>query len=449
MPSRKQIIFFFLITLFLCSWHLDSYHNDNTMARAASIASLVDRGTLEITAIHEVTGDKSLVNGKYFSDKAPLPTFLVLPFHSAAVRLGLVREGDNGTLTNGLLRLGGFLCGSIPLALLIMLAWRDLKKREDVLPYNAALLATLPFFGSFLFVYSGSFYNHLLGALFSVLAARFMINKQFARVGLCGGAAFLCDPALMFFVGIWGVQTLLGRNWRGALMIAVGIIPTLMGAALHNHTVTGNPLVFPNAFAVNYGAMHQQYGFGTWQPQAFLGLLFSDYRGLLFYMPFLVIGLWTLSRSVKFPEFLRDPFMVPALLLIALFLTHATWWGGWTYGPRYLTGSAALLTFAILQRIRSGLVERSVLPVLIGIGVICALAAKATVLYDMPTDVQHPLSTLVLPKLLNGEFNGMQWPALLGLNTTITTLLYIPIFAFGLFLLVRIDRSTHASVPLP
>lgn len=450
MPSRLQLLLFFAITLFLCSWHLDHGQNDNTMARAASVASLVDRGTLEITPIHAVTGDKALVDGRYYSDKAPLPTFAVLPFHWCLVQVGLAPTGDNGTLTPGLLRLGGFMCGSIPLALLIALAWYDLRKRARPLPVNAALLASLPLFGSFLFVYSGSFYNHLPGALFSVLAARAALRDRHLLVGLYGGAAFLCESALLLFPAIWALQLMLDKRWRPALLLAVGLLPGMLGMAAHNLAVTGEALTFPNAFAVNYSIMQQQYGFGTWQPAAFLGMLFTDYRGLFFYMPFLLIGLWTLPRGAKWPAILRDPFVLPALLLIAAFLTHATWWGGWTYGPRYIMAGAALLYFATLQRLLDRPLERWATWLFSLFGLVCAVAAKTTVGYSLPTGVEHPLLTEVLPRLLKGEWTTAQWPVLLGLSPIAATLLFLATFALGLYLLVRIDRSipSHAPVPL-
>lgn len=440
---------FFLVTLVLCTWHLDDGHNDNTMARAASVASMVDRGTLEITPIHEVTGDKSVVNGRYYSDKAPLPTFVVLPFHWLAVRLGMVTPNEHGTLTDGLLRLGGFLCGSIPLALLITLAWRDLMAREQPLPLNAALLAALPLFASFCFVYSGSFYNHLPGALFAVLAARSLSKARFLLAGLYAGAAFLCESALLFFVGLWGLQLLLDRKWRSGLRIAFGLVPAVLAAAVHNHAVTGDPLVFPNAYAANYIDMHQQYGFGTWQPEAILGLLISDYRGILFYMPFLIIGLWTLVRGSSWYAFLREPFILPSLLFIILFMTHATWWGGWTYGPRYLMASAVLLLFATLHRIKDRPLERWSTIILCSFGIVCALAAKTTVSYSLPTGVLHPLLSEIWPHVRNGDWTADQWPVLLGLSPKLATAVFVPIFAIGLYLLARISNTVPRHAPLP
>jgi hypothetical protein len=158
---RPGPLLFFLLVLGLCSWHLDSGRNANTLSRAAMVAAVVEHGTLQIDPYHHLTKDKALVGGHFYSEKAPLPALLVIPFWSAANALGLIQPGENGLLTDGLLQLGGVLCGSLPLALLILLVYRDL--RRSALPLPKAWMALLPFLGSFLFVYSGSFHGHLLG----------------------------------------------------------------------------------------------------------------------------------------------------------------------------------------------------------------------------------------------------------------------------------------------
>lgn len=450
MPSRKQVILFFLIVLFLCSWHLDHGHNDNTMARAASVASLVDRGTLEITSIHEVTGDKAFVNGRYFSDKGPLPTFLVLPFHWLMVHAGRVQAGDQGTLNDGLLRLGGFLCGSLPMTVLITLAWFQLRAQQRPLPLPASLLATLPLLGSFLFVYSGSFYNHLPGALFTLLAARSVQHDRNALAGLWSGAAFLCESALLLMPLVWMAQLAMGKRWQGIGAVMLGLVPGLFAAGLHNLAVTGDALTFPNAYALNYSAMHQQYGFGTWQPDAFIHMLFTDYRGLFFYMPFLIIAPFVLARRMSGKDLLHNPYILPSLLLLAAFLTHATWWGGWTYGPRYVMAAAVLLSFQTLHFLPVEPWVRYAVGTIGVFGLSCALAAKMTIGYSFPTGVLHPMLTEVLPRVLKGQWTDAQWPVLLGIPPVLATTLYIPLLVLGAYALVRIDRSTaHAPVPLP
>lgn len=442
MQPRSARLLFFLISLLLCSWHLDHGANDNTMARAASVASMVDRGTLEITPIHALTGDKALVDGRYYSDKAPLPTFAVLPFHAFAVCTGMVLPGEHGTMGPALLRLGGFICGSLPLALLMTLVWQDLRRRKVALPMNAALMATLPFFGSFLFVYSGSFYNHLPGTLFALLGARAVLREKPLLVGLWGGCAFLSESVLLLLPALWGAQWLLAGRWRTLLPLALGMLPAVLGTMAHNMAVTGHPLVLPNAFAANYSAMHSGYGFGTWQPEAFLGMLVSDYRGLLFYMPALVVGLWTLPRRMRKAELLHDPMVLPSLILIAAFLSHATWWGGWTYGPRYVMAPATLLLVATLLRLPHRALDRWGLAAFSAFGLLCAFAAKSTVWYSFPTGEAHPMLTEVWPRIAKGEWSSMQWPVLLGLSPAAASALFVAIFAAGIIALVRIDKKT-------
>jgi len=219
-------------------------------------------------------------------------------------------------------------------------------------------------------------------------------------------------------------------------------VPAFVLGAAYNIAVTGNAFVFPNAYAVNYGIMHHQYGFGTWQPAAFAGLLFSDYRGLFFYMPFLVLIFFTLPFRTSLKNLLLDPFVLPALLLIAAFLTHATWNGGWTYGPRYIMAAAALLAFAIFRRIHDRPWMRAAVIGLCILGILCAFAAKSTVWYSFPTEMKHPMIEQLWPSLRSGNWTMWQWPVAMGLSPAASSAVFVPIFVIGLHLLVRIDRTT-------
>lgn len=437
MSLRKAGIVFFLAILFLCSWHLDDGPNDNTMSRAATVASLVDRGTLEITPIHEVTGDKALIDGRYFSEKAPLPTFLVLPFHWIAVITGLVEEGEFGSLTTGLLRLGGFICGSIPFALICTIFWRDRRRTGAG---DAWAVATLPLFGSFLFVYAGSFYNHLLGSLFILLAARSMLDRKYLVAGLWAGCAFLSEAALLIIPAVWIVQLLLDR-WKAIPKLILGLFPSMILMSVFNYTVTGDPIVFPNAFHVNFSVLNNDYGFGQWQPEAFAGLLITDHRGLLFYMPVLVMALWIIPKRIALKDLLRDPFVLPAILLIAAFLTHATWWGGWAYGPRYLMAAAVLLAYSTLIHHEFSRRERWIFFLLCSFGIICAFAAKVTIWYSLPSEVLHPFTDVIWPRIVRGEFTSMQWPVWLGVSSVVASLLFVLTFGAVILLVSRLDQA--------
>jgi|GEM_PF-4607811 len=59
-----------------------------------------------------------------------------------------------------------------------------------------------------------------------------------------------------------------------------------------------------------------------------------------------------------------------------------------------------------------------------------------------PTTTKHPLIEELWPNLLNGNCTAGQWLAALGLSPGLAAAAFLPTFALGLFLLVRIDRAT-------
>lgn len=81
----------------------------------------------------------------------------------------------------------------------------------------------------------------------------------------------------------------------------------------------------------------------------FLGLLVSPNRGLLIYSPWAVFSLWGLVRLWKDRALPWGRYLLIALA--AIFVGHARfwgWWGGWCYGPRYLTDLLPFLAFALV-----------------------------------------------------------------------------------------------------
>ncbi len=448
MAARSHHLAFLLVLLLLCSWHLDAGTNDNIMARAATVASLVDRGTLEITPIHEVTGDKALVDGRYYSDKAPLPAFIVLPFHALAVWSGLIAPGENGTLGPVLLRMGGLLCGSLALATIMLLVYIDLHQRPRSIRIPVALLATLPFLGSFLFVYSGSFNAHTIGALFVLLAFLSFERGHWAWCGLWGGAAVLCEYPLAVFSLWWGL-VLVWRTARGGLKasapvrFALGGLPALAMLVAVNIAITGEAFTLAYAHEANYTFMKKDYGIGLPTLEALAGLTASTYRGLFFYMPVAALALVVLVMAPRKGNSL--PLVIagiPMLLCFLVIASYGMWWGGWAYGPRHLAAVAVLLTLFGLRAILAMPKMRWPFVVASAVGLVLALAAKSTVWYSFPTGVMDPMRMEVWPRILKGEWTTMQWPVLLGLSPGFASALFLVIFAAGLYALVRIGRAT-------
>ena len=420
----------FTLLLAACSWHIERARDDNTVSRALAVRALVEEGRLEITPRHELTGDKARTGERYFSDKAPLPTYVVAALWKMARAFGAVDRSDD-PVDARILVLGGFLFGSVPMALILFIAFTELRKRGPSAPWE---LAIVPLLGSFLFVYSGTFFNHLPAALFALLTALALRDGHHLRAGLWAGLGVACDAALLFVLLVWLVQQAMQR--KAFVHLLVGLVPGAAITMINNLAVTGSPFTFPSAHAVNYGVMREGYGFGSWQPDAFLGLTVSAYRGLLFFAPALIAVLmlaWMERKRLLGSSMLRDPFVLPSIALILVFFTHATWWGGWAYGPRYLTTVPVLL----LARAMPALAMRPLLArAAIGLGLfglLCAVAAKLTTGHGLPTEERNPFMGMVLPLIRERAFHGAGWPLDAGFSPAMGAFLFIAFLALAYF----------------
>jgi hypothetical protein len=83
--------------------------------------------------------------------------------------------------------------------------------------------------------------------------------------------------------------------------------------------------------------------------QGFIGLLVSPNRGLLIYMPWVVFAFWGAARLWKENTFGWEHHLIVSIA--AVFLAHTRywgWWGGWCFGPRYLTDLLPFLAFFLI-----------------------------------------------------------------------------------------------------
>lgn len=445
MPSRTHIAIFFVAVLFLCSWHLDSGHNDNTVSRALAVAALVEHGSLEITAHHELTGDACLIDGRYFSDKAPLPVFMVAPFWWMARVTGLVSPGEHGYFNDHLLQLGGFLCGSVPLAILLTLIWLAARGHGE---RSATLLVVITLLGSFLFVYSGSFYGHLPGAMFLLLALRSMERDRWIFAGCLAGCAVLCEYTLVVIPATWVLERLLRDResmLKDAPFLLAGAVPAIAALLLYNHTLTGDALSLSYAHEANYAFMNDRFGFRAPTWEALHGLTISAYRGLLFYMPVLWAGIlaWMAAKR-SHPLRAFGAVGLSTVIMVLVVSCYGMWWGGWAYGPRHLTAVAVLLAWRALPLIAARRWSWWPSIALGAFGFLCTYLAKSTLWYSLPTGVRDPLLEEVAIRFANGEFTTMQVPVILGASPVAATFAFPLVVAAVIFALHRMEHRTIA-----
>jgi hypothetical protein len=125
--------------------------------------------------------------------------------------------------------------------------------------------------------------------------------------------------------------------------------------AVANSRWYGNPLgALPLTQELNARIHGTGDSFG-WSAEGLLGLLFSPSRGLLIFSPVILVAAAGVRQA--WHEGWRSPLRWCGLALVAQYLlygSYAVWWGGHTFGPRYLLETLPLavpLASVALQRV--------------------------------------------------------------------------------------------------
>lgn len=380
--------------------------------------ALFERGTLSIDAYHRNTGDKAFLDGHYYSDKAPLPSFLAVPGVAMA---HAVRALTGSPASNAIwLAMMGGLAAAWASGLVTALGgaffYRILRERE-VPPGTAAFAVLIVFLGTTLFPYATVLQQHAPAAAWLVLFFWGVFPAQgrssFRRAVLAGIAAsaalateYLTGPplAVLGMVALARQRAAAGRL-LGAL--ALGALPGLALLGWYHDAAFGSP------FSVGYQHVALPFfqekmsggffGIGAPDPVVGLRLLFGPYRGLFFACPVLlaaVAGLVVLLRErARRAETLAALF-VP-LFYWLLSSGYSTWHGGWAIGPRHLVAGIPFLGLGLgvaLSRWRRAVIALGALSVFL-------MLATTAVQPEVPEDIGNPLFGHVLPHFLRGELS--------------------------------------------
>ncbi len=404
------------------------------------VAALAVHGEAHIDRYHTLTQDKAYINGHYYSEKAPLPALIMVPVWWAFHTTGLSSTPADGGLPDLLLAVCGILMGSLPFTLII--CWTRRKLLRTGIPY-ASSIAVAAFFGSFLFAYSGSFFGHLVAAYLMLLAWE---QRQVGRdlpAACLSAAAVLAEYSLFVFPLVWLSQSTFTGEWRRVFHLVMGGSPALLFMLYWNMVITGSPFILPYEGVVNYGEAQRPLGLAAPSVTALLALLFSTYRGLFIHAPVTALCMLIICSRLpdhRIKDLLLHPLLLPVILLVLLISAHSMWWGGWAWGPRHLTTVAVLILAFGLPKIHPHGAMGIAFLVLAGVGLFIGLAAKSTIGLGAPSDVLHPITELVLPKILAQDFTVLQWPVVLGLSPAIATFAFVFIFICTSILLYRMDR---------
>jgi hypothetical protein len=376
------------------------FPSPNELSRWAVAASIVERHTLEVSAVLPLLGgqfeDLAESNGRVYSNKAPGGALIGLPAYAIARVFTGPPSPQSIRPTLTAMRLLSATLPAILLALLFAFAARRCGASDE--RTSIALLALL--FGTPLFAYGLLNFSHALAA-FALFGAWVLLFVSASNRNDVAAGALIGIGVLSEYPCAVAAAVLIAFAWRRAPRIIAGGVPFAVILALYNK------LAFGTFFALSSGnernpefrelAGHGVFGIGLPKLDALLHLLADPSKGLFVFSPVLLVGLFAIPRArraLTTPAF--GALVGTPLALIILYSGYPNWHGGWTVGARYLVPAmpflAMLLVFIDVR-------PREV--VLLGAS-IAAVTLTTLVFPFVPGDFPLPWMTFAWPLLRHG-----------------------------------------------
>jgi hypothetical protein len=448
----------------------------NPVSRFDLTRAIVERHTLSIDAFASSTGDRSLVRGQWFTDKAPLPSLIAVPVYAAlhtlhqfrGVRVEYRAYGNATTPAirfepNGAFQQSLYLCSLVTagvsgVAIGVLLLELLARRTSSWAAFTASVVGVL---GTPILPYATSFYGHvpagaaLLGALVALdtRGERFPTGLPPARRVRIAGACLALAPGCEYItaapaalVGLWFLLRVPRRAIpRLALDLFAGaLLPVLAVCAYHTAVYgapwrTGYSFIARPEFAA--GHAHGLLGINLPRLEALLGLSVSTRRGLFYLSPVLgvgfLMGAWRAVRT-------RDSTLVIGLacflVLLCLNAGYYMWWGGASAGPRHLVPGVACVVAGVATALRRRRLWLTVLT--LGLAVISTLNGLSITLVGLEApELGNVLQSYVWPALRAGRFSVGHGASNIGIKFGLASALSpLPLLiwlTFGYWYLVR------------
>ena len=314
------------------------YPYDNVVTRWALARQLVANGTLKIDPYAGLTNDRAASGGHLYCDKAVWTSIIAaagyFPLHALGIAdsPGALPVGGAGRYLVERVVAGGSL-------LLLLLMLRGLLKRER---FPVILPVAAVGFGSILLPYATMLYGHVPAALLIFVSYASQRRKRWLAADITGALASAFEFPLLVLYGVllayrrrsdWTPW----RAFRVPLILLCAFLPQL----LHNWIAFGSPLTMGYSLEtaeVFSGMGEGLFGFTLPSPRSLYLLTLSPERGLLFYMPWIALGMaGFFSGKTKLVPVLRsNPLPACIVLYLLLFSSYYMPTGGWAFGPRHL-----------------------------------------------------------------------------------------------------------------
>lgn len=357
----------FLTLLLICTFQPGG---PNSSSRLFAMNNLIEAGSPRIDRYHELTIDWARTpDGHYYSNKAPGPILLGLPFYYVLDKIfthGLETRDERDlhriTLIEFIDRVVSYFLQTFPLFLLTGM-WLQVLRKEGVrfTALNWMVIALL--LGNTLTLMTSTYYGHAMTAAFLLAMGLGLWRGSVFGAYFFWGLAVLSEYSaavivLPLTVAMWP-QLKQAPLQNGMRILAAGIFPGVLWTYYHL-TCFGGLFALPNKFqnpAFVDTAKFSLWGiFGMPSPYALVQLLFGWSRGLLFTQPWMLVLLATPFFAGRFPTLspwqsraqqLRFVTVSSFVLFLLINAAFGNWEAGAVAGPRYLSPMFGLMALLI------------------------------------------------------------------------------------------------------
>lgn len=394
---NRWLLFLALFIPFSYFNHSDGW---NQGVRLAELHAIVLKGTLRIDDYVSYTGDRALIHGHYYSEKAPAMALLALPSFAATVGLQKLKGLDPDVAPQT--RWSEWIATSFSVGLLAAIGgvafYALLEPRLGTL---AAVISTFGMFlGTITFPYATALFAH--GGTIGLMSIALWAALGAARprrdviAGLAAGFAVASEyPAVLAgaAIGLYLASQDLRRMWRFGL----ATLPALALILLNNVAISGSP------FKLSYGSnplfpelnASTNLGFSFPDPSAMRAVMWGEYRGLLFWCPMLLMAIPGFVEMYRKERALAIMTASGCLLVVLQVAAFYSWFGGNAVGPRYLAPALPLFGLAAAYGVRR-FPEMGLILMLASIALMVTVSAIAI---DPPGDVLTPMQSFYLVRI--------------------------------------------------
>ena len=344
----KTELLIFLPLLLTSAWFFQGgAPNGNTRLDLA--LSLIFDGDFSIQSFHKNTIDKILLDGKFYSEKAPgvswLLVILLMPFSLFLSKADILSSDILGNLLLYISTVGVSGLSSSFAAVYLYKIFRILGMEEK----QSSLVSLGAYLGTMALPYSTALFSHQLSANMIVFILYFLIQIKRGKESYVWKFVLL-NSFLPFFELTLVLISLIFFTYfvilRKEHLLSYGqYIPLLLLAPfcllLHNYCSYGNPFIlgYGKLSTTPFSSGMSQGVFGLTLPkvEVMVLLLFSFYRGFFVFNPFCLVGLTKIKESFSLHGRLFSwTLLTVCLTLVMINSSYFYWQGGNCFGPRHL-----------------------------------------------------------------------------------------------------------------